>query len=125
VRSAPAAAAIRAEHGARSSEFAVSTTHAPDLDEQLQRLVKRLPRRLARMVDWLRRPGSRRYRVPAAIILILFGLVGFLPIVGLWMIPLGLILIAEDVPALRPPLARFIAWIERKLARRAQHEQHK
>jgi hypothetical protein len=98
----------------------VSTTHAPDLDEQLKRLEKRLPRRLARMVDWLRRPGSRRYRVPAAIILILFGIVGFLPIVGLWMIPLGLILIAEDVPALRPPLARFIAWIERKLARRSE-----
>jgi hypothetical protein len=100
----------------------LSTTHAPDLDEQLKRLEKRLPRRLARIVDWLRRPSSRRYRVPAAIILILFGLVGFLPIVGLWMIPLGLILIAEDVPALRPPLARFIAWLERKLARRARHK---
>jgi hypothetical protein len=89
----------------------------PDLDEQLKRLEKRLPRRLARIVDWLRRPSSRRYRVPAAIILIIGGLVGFLPIVGLWMIPLGLILIAEDVPALRPPLARLFAWVERKFAR--------
>lgn len=108
----------RSAHSVDQGPLVLSSTHAPDLDEQLKRLEKRLPRRLARAVDWLRRPGSRRYRVPAAIILIIFGLIGFLPLVGFWMIPLGLILIAEDVPVLRPPLARFIGWMERKLARR-------
>jgi hypothetical protein len=32
------------------------------------------------------------------------------------MIPLGLALIAQDVPALRRPMARFLGFINRKLA---------
>jgi len=39
----------------------------------------------------------------------------FLPILGLEMIPIGLMLIAIDVPFLRGPVARMIAWGERKL----------
>lgn len=97
----------------------LSSQPIPDLDEQIERLQARLPRWLARFVRWLRKPSSRRVRVPAAIVLILFGLVGFLPIVGLWMIPLGLILIAQDVPALRAPIARMLAWIERKFPKKA------
>ncbi len=96
----------------------MSSQPIPDLDEQIERLAARLPRWLARFVRWLRKPSSRRVRMPAAIILILFGLIGFLPIVGFWMIPLGLILIAQDVPVLRPPLARMLAWIERKFAKK-------
>jgi hypothetical protein len=37
-----------------------------------------------------------------------------LPILGLWMLPLGLLLLAVDMPSLRPPLARALRWIERK-----------
>jgi hypothetical protein len=40
--------------------------------------------------------------------------VGFLPILGFWMIPLGLAVLAQDVPVIRPPLARVVAWINRK-----------
>jgi hypothetical protein len=40
--------------------------------------------------------------------------IGFLPIFGFWMLPLGILLIAQDVPFIRPPLARLIAWIEAK-----------
>jgi hypothetical protein len=38
------------------------------------------------------------------------GFVGFLPVLGFWMLPLGLILIAQDIPPLQPPLARLVAW---------------
>jgi hypothetical protein len=48
------------------------------------------------------------------VLLIVGGIVGFLPLLGFWMIPLGLALIAQDIPFLRPPLARFLAWIDRK-----------
>ena len=41
-------------------------------------------------------------RIPLGILLVLGGLVGFLPILGVWMLPLGLLLLAVDVPALRP-----------------------
>jgi hypothetical protein len=97
----------------------LSNQSVPDLDEQTERLAARLPRRLAQFVRWLRKPSSRLVRMPAAILLILIGLVGVFPIVGLSLIPLGLILIAEDIPFLRPPIARMLAWIERKLAKKA------
>ena len=64
---------------------------------------------------WLRKPSSAWARWPAALLLIVGGFLSFLPILGLWMLPLGLVLIAEDLPFLRPPLARLIAWINRRL----------
>ena len=85
-----------------------------DLDEQVERLAARLPGRLAHFVRWLRKPSSRFVRMPAAILLILIGVIGIFPIVGLSLIQLGLVLIAQDVPFLRPSIARMLAWIERK-----------
>jgi hypothetical protein len=46
--------------------------------------------------------------------LIVGGIVGFLPILGFWMVPLGLILLAKDVPFLRTPLIHLMDWIDRK-----------
>ena len=36
------------------------------------------------------------------------------PILGLWMLPLGLLLLAKDVPPLRSTRTRFFDWIERR-----------
>lgn len=96
----------------------MSNPSGPDLDEQVERLAARLPRRLAQFVRWLRKPSSRFVRMPAAILLILIGVIGIFPIIGLSLIPLGLILVAQDVPALRPSIARMLAWIERKFAKK-------
>ncbi len=82
-----------------------------DLDHQFERLEKKLPGRMGRFVRWLREPSSRWVRIPAAILLIAAGFVGFLPILGFWMIPLGLVLIAQDIPFVRKPIARLIAWL--------------
>lgn len=81
-----------------------------NLDHQFERLEGVLPNGLPRFVHWLRGPSSRWVRIPAALLLIVAGFVGFLPILGFWMIPLGLVLIAQDVPFLKPPLARMLAW---------------
>jgi hypothetical protein len=35
-------------------------------------------------------------------------------VLGLWMLPLGLLLFAQDVPFLQQPLARMLGWVERK-----------
>jgi len=52
--------------------------------------------------------------------LIVSGIVGtFLPILGFWMVPLGLALLAIDLPFLRPPLTRILAFINRKLSAQA------
>ena len=88
---------------------------SPDLDEELERFAERLPRPLARAVRWLRRPEAILVRIPVAIVLVLGGFLSFLPILGIWMLPLGLVLIAQDVPFLRPPMARMLAWFDSKL----------
>jgi hypothetical protein len=51
-------------------------------------------------------------RVP--MLLICGGLLGFLPILGFWMLPLGLLLLAEDVPPLKSARTRILDWIERR-----------
>jgi hypothetical protein len=81
-----------------------------DLDHQFARLETLLPNGMPRFVHWLRAPSSRWVRIPAAILLIAGGFVGFLPILGFWMIPLGLVLIAQDIPFLKGPIARMLAW---------------
>lgn len=88
--------------------------HEQDLDEHLERFERRLPGWAAGFVRWLRQPGSRWVRIPLGIVLILAGIVGFLPILGFWMVPLGLVVLAKDLPPLQPTLVRFLDWVERK-----------
>lgn len=88
----------------------------PDLDRELDSLETHLPQGLVRFLRKVRRPGAVWLRVPAALGLVAGGFVGFLPILGFWMIPLGLALLALDLPFLRAPLARLLAWVNGKLA---------
>ena len=74
--------------------------------------------------DWAREtfrrartPGSMWIRWAVATLLIVGGILGVvLPVIGFWMVPLGLALLAIDVPFLRGPFARLLAFINRKLA---------
>jgi hypothetical protein len=85
-----------------------------ELDRHFAWFEDRLPPRLARFVGWLRKPSSRLVRIPLAILLIAGGIFSFLPVLGLWMLPLGLLLFAQDVPMLQKPMARMLGWVERK-----------
>ncbi len=85
-----------------------------DFHALLHRFEERLPVWVARKSRALREPHARIWRLPAAGFLILGGILGFLPILGFWMVPLGLLLLAVDLPVLQPPLARLLSWIERK-----------
>ena len=40
------------------------------------------------------------------------GFFSFLPILGVWMLPLGLMLIAQDLPFLQKPLVKAFKWVE-------------
>jgi hypothetical protein len=93
---------------------------AADLDQELSRFEQRLPAAMVRGVRWLRKPTSRWKRIPAGTALIVGGCLSFLPVLGIWMVPLGLILIAQDVPPLRSPTARLLTWINSKWPRQEQ-----
>jgi len=83
-------------------------------DWRLERLIDRLPQRLRAPIRRLRRPSAVWMRVPAGVLLICGGIFGFLPILGLWMLPLGLALLAEDLPPLRSLRSRILDRIERR-----------
>lgn len=72
------------------------------------------PDRVARMIRWLRDPNSKWVRLPLGFLFVVAGVFGFLPILGFEMIPLGLLLLAQDIPFLREPVANFTLWLERK-----------
>ena len=95
----------------------------PD-EEPLCWLLAALPAPVQRAVAWLRLPGAAWARVPLGVALIVGGLLGFLPILGFWMIPLGLLLLAEDIPALRQPTMRALGavqgWWDRRRMRRGK-----
>ncbi len=90
----------------------------------------RRERRFQRQFDALERmiPGAKGVlgrlrgnrwlvlRLPLALLLIIGGLVSFLPVLGIWMLPLGLLLLAVDLPFLRGPISGLV--IRARLAAR-------
>ena len=78
------------------------------LQRRLDKAERLLPGSLGRWVAHLRRPSASWMRVPLGALLVLGGLAGFLPVLGFWMVPLGLLLLALDVAPLRRPTARTI-----------------
>lgn len=56
----------------------------------------------------LRRSSWLPVRLPLAILLTIGGLFWFLPVLGLWMLPAGLLLLAVDLPHLRGPISTTI-----------------
>ncbi|WP_025885388.1 hypothetical protein [Asaia prunellae] len=96
--------------------------HIPEtLDsDELQRrrrlalLLDRLPPRLKRTTEWLLAPSHGWIRIPAGILFIIGGCLAFLPVLGVWMLPLGFFLLAEDVPLLRRWSGRLLLWIEQR-----------
>jgi hypothetical protein len=109
--------------GASIDEFGLTTVIEGDQssgprDERHRRrltnLIDRLPNRIRSAIHWLLEPsrGGRAY--PAGVALILGGFFSILPVFGLWMLPLGLILLTEDLPIVRRGVARVLDWLENR-----------
>ncbi len=100
--------------------FCLSMDRTDKFDRELDRLEAHLPKWARDTFQYARAPGAVRMRALIAVLLIIGGIVGvFLPILGFWMVPLGLALLAIDLPFLRSPLARLLAFINRRLAPQA------
>jgi hypothetical protein len=85
-----------------------------ELDRAFEQLQEEVPDRVSRALRWLRDPKARWIRLPVGVLFIAGGLLWFLPVVGIEMLPIGLLPIAQDVPFLRKPGGRAMLWLERK-----------
>jgi len=95
--------------GVASPSKAASQHH----EQRIDRLIGRLPERLQTTIRWLRRPGLRWVRVLAGLLFIAGAFLSILPVFGIWMLPFGLMLLAEDISPVRRVRDRFLNWIER------------
>ena len=58
-------------------------------------------------------PQSKPVRIGLGILLVGGGLVGFLPVLGFWMIPLGLLVLSVDLPIVRRWRRQLTVWWHR------------
>jgi hypothetical protein len=56
-------------------------------------------------------PGHPFVRIALGFLLIAGGVLGMLPVLGFWMIPLGLAILAIDFPMARRMQRRFTVWL--------------
>lgn len=68
-------------------------------------------------------PRSRVGRIAAGSALIVGGTLGFLPILGFWMIPLGLVVLSHDLPAVRRRRRRLAVWWAYRQNRRSNRNE--
>ena len=59
-------------------------------------------------------PRSRIVRVAIGVGLVLGGVLGFLPVLGFWMVPLGLLVLSVDLPIVRRWRRQLVVWWGRK-----------
>ncbi len=74
------------------------------LDRQFDAISRQIPI-LRRPLAAIRARGWWIIRLPIALLFIAGGLLSILPFLGLWMLPVGLLLLAVDLPLLRAPLS--------------------
>ena len=86
-----------------------------EFDEEMDRLQGHLPDWASRHIDRLRHPRAVWMRVPAGIALAGGGVFSVLPVLGLWMLPVGLALLAHDVPPMRRPMAHVLRFTNGKI----------
>lgn len=84
------------------------------LNRQFDRLQRRIPDFASRWLERVRRPEARWIRIPLGLLLVLGGVFSFLPVLGIWMLPLGLLLLALDLVFLQGPVNMSIVRGTRK-----------
>jgi hypothetical protein len=82
-----------------------------DLDEAFDELERATPDSVTKAIRWLRQPQARVVRIPLGLLLMAASFLWFLPVLGLWFLPLGLLLIAQDVRFLRRPVGRMTLYL--------------
>jgi purine-cytosine permease-like protein len=85
-------------------------------DEEFNQLGR--PRRVKMAGYAMPVPASRIARIGLGVLLVLGGVLSFLPVLGLWMLPLGLIVLSVDFALVRRWRRRGELWWARRRAER-------
>lgn len=77
-------------------QLSPSSTTTPETlrERRTQMITAKLPAKMRRAIQWLRKPEQKWVRLPSGLLFILGGLLSFLPVLGVWMLPLGILLLA-------------------------------
>lgn len=97
-----------------SSELPPDDTQRADYERRIELLVKMLPQRFQNVIRWLRRPEQKWVRIPCGLLLLIGSVLSFLPVFGIWMLPVGMLLLSDDIALFRRLTDRMLAWVERR-----------
>jgi hypothetical protein len=85
------------------------------LDKAYEALGRHAPASFSRVLRWIRKRRGRKARLAMGAALVGLGVLGpVLPVAGVWMIPIGLLLIAEGMPTMQEHVAELPLWLERQ-----------
>jgi hypothetical protein len=93
-------------------------TRLPDFHEEMDRLQKHIPSSVGHNLNRLRGKRAIWMRVLTGVALVGAWCFFPLPIVGFWMLPVGLALLAHDIPMIRRPMARLLHFANRQIEKR-------
>jgi hypothetical protein len=93
-------------------------TRIPDFHEEMNRFQNHIPSWVGHNLNRLRGKRAIWVRVLTGVALIVAW--GFLPlpVVGIWMLLVGLALLAHDIPTVRAPIARLLHFTNGKIEKR-------
>lgn len=93
-------------------------TRTPDFHEEISRFQNHIPPWAGRSLNRLRGKRGRWVRGSTGIALIVAWAFFPIPVIGFWMLPVGLVLLAHDVPIVRAPIARLLRFANGKIEKR-------
>jgi hypothetical protein len=64
-------------------------------------------------------PASRIGRIVLGVLFVFFGLLGFLPVLGFWMVPVGLLILSQDLATVRRWRRRVSVWYAKRKSQKS------
>lgn len=99
------------ETAARQAVRAMKSEDRQVMNAAFDELETETPAWLTKTLQWLRRPTVKWLRIGLAFFFIACSFFWFMPVVGIEFLPIGLLLLAIDVPFLRRPVGRAVLWL--------------
>ena len=83
--------------------------------DERHRLQRRFVVWIYRSIRWSQRRIPAGLRLLVGILFFIGGIFGFLPVLGFWMMPLGLVIASTDIPPARRTIERWLSNTRKRL----------